>query len=75
MTEVVIIPANDVVLALEKLELALKGELTVFISEREVNGFKPEVPELPATASNTALIIESSGSTGSPKKIYLSKEA
>jgi len=75
MTEVVIVPANDVVLALEKLELALKGELTLFISEREVNGVKPEVTELPATASNTALIIESSGSTGSPKKIYLSKEA
>jgi len=75
MTEVVVVPANDVVLALEKLERALKGEITVFISEREVNGIKVPVTDLPETASNTALIIESSGSTGTPKKIYLSKEA
>lgn len=75
MTEVVVVPANDVVLALEKLERALKGEITVFISEREVNGVKVPVTDLPETASNTALIIESSGSTGIPKKIYLSKEA
>ena len=75
MTEVVIVPANDVVLALEKLELALKGEITVFISEREINGVKPEIIDLPAEVTDTALIIESSGSTGAPKKIYLSKEA
>jgi O-succinylbenzoic acid--CoA ligase len=75
MTEVVIVPANDVVLTLEKLELALKGEITVFISEREINGVQPEIIDLPAEATDTALIIESSGSTGSPKKIYLSKEA
>ena len=75
MTEVVIVPANDTSLAYEKLEQALLGEITVYISDREVNGVKVEVKDLPSTASNTALIIESSGSTGTPKKIHLSKEA
>jgi len=75
MTEVITVPANDVVLAIEKLEQALRGEITLYISQREINGVKPEVTDLPSTAENTALIIESSGSTGLPKKIYLSKEA
>ena len=75
MTEVIVVAANDVVLALEKLEMALRGEITVYISEREINGVKPEITDLPSVAENTALIIESSGSTGKPKKIYLSKEA
>lgn len=75
MTEVVIVPANDVLLAYEKLTQALRGEITVFISEREINGQKPEVVGLPEECSNTALIVESSGSTGTPKRIQLSAEA
>jgi O-succinylbenzoic acid--CoA ligase len=75
MTEIEIIPANDVALAYEKIKEALAGVLTVFISQREINGVKPEVTDLPKDVSNTALIIESSGSTGSPKKVCLSKDA
>jgi O-succinylbenzoic acid--CoA ligase len=74
-TPVEIIPANDVALLQEKLTKALAGEITVFISQREVNGVKVEITDLPETATNTALIIESSGSTGIPKRIYLSADA
>lgn len=75
MTEVVVVPANDVIAIQEKLQQALNGEVTLYISEREINGVKPQVVDLPESATNTALIIESSGSTGIPKKIYLSREA
>ena len=74
-TPVVTVPANDVPKALEALALALRGELTVFITEREINGVKPMIEDLPETATNTGLIIESSGSTGKPKRIYLSADA
>lgn len=74
-TPVEIIPANDASLLQEKLARALAGEITVFISPREVNGIKVEIKDLPEYATNTALIIESSGSTGTPKRIYLSAEA
>lgn len=75
ITPVVSVPANDVLLALEQMHLALQGEITLYISEREVNGVKKEIADLPTNATDTALIIESSGSTGTPKRIYLSKDA
>ncbi len=71
---VVVIPANDVPGAILALERALRGEIAVYISEREINGEKVAV-DVPEFVENTALIIESSGSTGIPKKIYLSAEA
>jgi O-succinylbenzoic acid--CoA ligase len=71
---VVVIPANDVPGAILALERALGGEIAVYISEREINGEKVAV-DVPEFVENTALIIESSGSTGIPKKIYLSAEA
>jgi len=74
-TPVVTVPANDVPKALDALTLALRGELTVYITEREINGEKVIVEDLPESATNTALIIESSGSTGKPKRIYLSVDA
>ena len=74
-TPVEIVPANDIAQLQEKLARALLGEITVFISQPEVNGVKPEVSDLPTHATDTALIIESSGSTGTPKKIFLSANA
>jgi O-succinylbenzoic acid--CoA ligase len=71
---VVVIAANDVPAALLDLEKALQGEIAVYISQREINGEKAVV-DVPEFVENAALIIESSGSTGIPKKIYLSAEA
>lgn len=69
------VPANDAALLQEKLIQALAGDICVFVSQREINGVKVEVLDLPSEVSNTALIIESSGSTGIPKRIQLSREA
>lgn len=71
-----VIPANDVLGALLALTDALEGKCAVFISPREINGEKVKVESLPEFVdSNTALIVESSGSTGVPKRISISAEA
>ena len=71
-----VIPANDVLGALLALTDALEGKCAVFISPREINGEKVKVEGLPDFVdSNTALIVESSGSTGIPKKISISASA
>lgn len=71
-----VIPSNDVVGALLALTDALEGKCAVFISPREVNGEKVPVVGLPEFVdSSTALIVESSGSTGMPKQISISAEA
>ncbi len=71
-----VIPANDVLGALLALTDALEGKCAVFISPREINGEKVKVEGLPEFVdSNTALIVESSGSTGIPKRISISADA
>jgi O-succinylbenzoic acid--CoA ligase len=71
-----VIPVNDVVGALLTLTDALQGKCAVFISPREVNGEKVPVVGLPKFVdSGTAVIVESSGSTGIPKRISISAEA
>ena len=71
-----VIPANDVLGALLALTDALEGKCAVFISPREINGEKVKVEGLPEFVdSNTALIVESSGSTGVPKRISISAKA
>lgn len=75
ITPVEVVPANDAAVLQEKLASALAGEITVYISPREINGVKVAVADLPEYATDTALIIESSGSTGTPKRIYLSTDA
>lgn len=68
-----ITPANNVFAALELMLEISEGSTAGFISQAEVNGVAPEVVGLPETVSeNTALIVESSGSTGVPKRIELS---
>ena len=71
-----IVPANNTFAALIAFADVLDGKSALFISGPEVNGVKPEVTELPDTVSDdTALILETSGSTGIPKRISISREA
>ena len=71
-----VIPANDVLGALLALTDALEGKCAVFISPREINGEKVKVEGLPEFVdSNTALIVESSVSTGTPRRISISASA
>ena len=70
------LPANDVFGALQLLVEVNEGNTAGFISQAEVNGYAPPVLDLPAeVGANTALIVESSGSTGVPKRIELSLAA
>ena len=71
-----VIPANDVVGAMLALGEALEGKCAVYISPRKINGEKVPVVGLPEYVSDdVALIVESSGSTGVPKRISISAEA
>ena len=71
-----VIPANDVVAALLALTEALEGKCAVFISPREISGEKVKVEGIPEFVdSNTAVIVESSGSTGTPRRISISAKA
>jgi o-succinylbenzoate---CoA ligase len=64
-----IVPANDTFAALIAFADVLDGKSALFISGPEVNGVKPEIAELPDTVSDdTALILETSGSTGITKE-------
>lgn len=68
--------ANDAFGALKNLIGALDGETALFITAAETNGLMPTVHGLPNEVdSDTALIVESSGSTGVPKRISLSRHA
>jgi O-succinylbenzoic acid--CoA ligase len=70
------LPANDVFGALQLMVEINDGNAAGFISQAEVNGFAPPVLGLPnEVGSDTALIVESSGSTGVPKRIELSLAA
>lgn len=71
-----LVAANDTVGALIALGEALEGKQAVFVTAPETNGLMPEVHGLPQEVKdNTALIVESSGSTGIPKRIVLSRAA
>ena len=70
------VPANNVFGALGLMVDIFEGKAAGFISQPEVNGVAPEVEGLPSEVdSATALIVESSGSTGVPKRIHLSLAA
>ena len=70
------VPANDVFGALQLMLEIQEGSTAGFISQAEVNGVAPVVDGLPESVDeDTALIVESSGSTGAPKRIELSLSA
>lgn len=71
-----VIPANDVVAALLAFTDVLAGKLAVFIAPPAVNGSMPVIDPLPEVVEdNIACIVESSGSTGIPKRIEISLPA
>jgi O-succinylbenzoic acid--CoA ligase len=71
-----LIAANDTFGALVAFADVLDGKCAVFITAPEVNGKLPEVHGLTdAVEDDVALIVETSGSTGVPKKISISREA
>ncbi len=71
-----LIPANDTFRALSSCIEMLDGKLALFITDPEINGLMPEVNGLQdEVPEDVGLIVESSGSTGSPKRIELSVAA
>lgn len=71
-----LVAANDSFGALVALGEVLAANQAVFITSPEVNGKMPEVLGLPNEVENgVGLIVETSGSTGVPKRITLSREA
>ena len=71
-----VIPANDTVKALLVLADVIQNKKAIFVSAPEVNGVKPVIDSLPAEVpDNIACVVESSGSTGIPKRISISTEA
>ena len=64
-----LIAANDVIGAQLAVIDALAGKHCLFITPPETNGLMPEVHSLPdSVPDSVAFIVESSGSTGSPKR-------
>ncbi|MTA59133.1 MAG: AMP-binding protein, partial [Actinobacteria bacterium] len=71
-----LIAANDTFGALVAFADVLDGKCAVFVTAPEVNGKMPEAHGLPENVSDeVALIVETSGSTGIPKRIEISREA
>ncbi|MSZ39983.1 MAG: AMP-binding protein, partial [Actinobacteria bacterium] len=71
-----LIAANDTFGALVAFADVLDGKCALFITAPEVNGKMPEAHGLPETVEDqVALVVETSGSTGEPKRIFLSRAA
>jgi o-succinylbenzoate---CoA ligase len=71
-----LIAANDTFGALVALGEVLAAHQAVFITAPEVNGKMPETFGLPEVVENgIGLIVETSGSSGKPKRVTLSREA
>lgn len=71
-----LIAANDTFGATIALGEMLAGKQAIFVTAPEVNGKMPEVLGLPEQVSDEiGLIVETSGSTGEPKRIELSVAA
>lgn len=71
-----LIAANDTFGALLALTEVLDGNLAIFVTAPEVNGKMPETHGLPTeVADEVAVIVETSGSSGVPKRIEISREA
>lgn len=71
-----LVAANDTFGALLAVTEALADKHALFITPPETNGLMPEVHGLPDTVDDdVAFLVQSSGSTGSPKLIQLSAAA
>jgi O-succinylbenzoic acid--CoA ligase len=71
-----VITANDPVSALLTYAEVLSGDKAIFIAPGAIGGIPPELEALPGEVENhIAAIVESSGTTGNPKRISLSLAA
>lgn len=71
-----LVAANDTFGALVALGEVLAANQAVFITAPEVNGKMPEAFGLPdEVETGVGLIVETSGSSGTPKRVTLSREA
>ena len=71
-----LVAANDTFSALLALGEVLAARQALFITAPEVNGKMPETFGLPdAVEPGVGLIVETSGSSGKPKRVTLSREA
>lgn len=71
-----LVAANDTFGALVALGEVLASNQAVFITAPEVNGKMPETHGLPdEVETGVGLIVETSGSSGKPKRVTLSREA
>jgi O-succinylbenzoic acid--CoA ligase len=71
-----LIAANDTFGALVALGEVLAANQAIFITAPEVNGKMPETFGLPEEVENgVGIIVETSGSSGKPKRVTLSREA
>jgi o-succinylbenzoate---CoA ligase len=71
-----LVAANDTFGALVALGEVLAANQAVFITAPEVNGKMPETFGLPdEVETGVGLIVETSGSSGKPKRVTLSREA
>lgn len=71
-----LVAANDTFGALVALGEVLAANQAVFITAPEVNGKMPETFGLPSELEvGVGLIVETSGSSGKPKRVTLSREA
>ena len=69
----VVIPANEIVAATLAMVDVLEDKKALFVSPAAVNGQAPRVENLPSEVSDhIGCIVESSGSTGVPKRISIS---
>ena len=74
--QLVLVPANETSTALQLMEDVIAGKIALFVSPPAVNGVIPEIEPLPETVDNEiACVVESSGSTGIPKRISISLDA
>jgi o-succinylbenzoate---CoA ligase len=72
----VAVPANETFKALQLMQDVISGKIALFVSPPAINGVMPQVAPLPESVdSEIACVVESSGSTGSPKRISISLEA
>ena len=71
-----VVPANDTVKALLVLAEVIENKKAIFVSSPEVNGVRPVIDALPEEVEDKiACVVESSGSTGIPKRISISTAA
>ena len=68
--------ASDPFAVLKMMTAVFDGKVAGFVSPEEITGNKVEFEQVPETVSkDVGLIVESSGSTGSPKRIQLPLES